>query len=129
MNAAFLAHYAPSLHRLADDPQTAFLLCDFRGVDTLAMEFLKCRAQAVTIFHMGERPRYMPDAYRTRVSQWQLAGGYQSDVARDTAAASACTHFLARDANSNQRRKSGTLQNIEQCLALGKRRVSCVLSE
>lgn len=97
-----------------------FLLCDFRGVDTLMMEFLKTETGSVSVYHVGDRPRYMPDKYKTKVHAWQLKGGYVNDVDRDHAAIDDCTHFLAIDINSSEKRKSGTLGNIERCQLLGK---------
>jgi hypothetical protein len=54
--------------------EVEFILCDFRGVDTMTMEFLKCLTAKVTIYHIGENPRYLPDKYRTKVSLWELLG-------------------------------------------------------
>lgn len=116
----FLARYVPGLERaLACD--AAFLVCDFRGADTLTLEWLKDRTAAVTLLHVGERPRYRPDAWRTRVSEWTMQGGFASDAARDAAAIAACTAFLALDQNSDARRTSGTARIIEACLAAGRR--------
>ncbi|MEZ4430699.1 MAG: hypothetical protein R3A51_23730, partial [Nannocystaceae bacterium] len=75
------------------------------------------------VFHVGERPRYLPDRYRTKVSGWTLVGAFASDEARDAAAIEACTHFLAHDVTSTPARVSGTQRNIERCLALGKQRI------
>jgi hypothetical protein len=47
-----------------------FIVCDFRGVDTMVMEYLKCSTPYVRVCHVGERPRYLPDKYGTMVSQW-----------------------------------------------------------
>ena len=105
------------------EKEVSFILCDFRGTDTLAMEFLKHATQHVTVVHIGERPRYMPDKYRTKVSQWQVVGGFEDDSSRDAYAIEECTHFIATDFNSNEKRKSGTLKNIERCLELGKVRL------
>ncbi|MFN3199458.1 MAG: hypothetical protein ACE366_13725 [Bradymonadia bacterium] len=116
---AFLEHYVTPLGSLSLD-ETHFIVCDFRGVDTLTMEYLKSRTPCVTVFHIGERPRYLPDKYKTRVSQWQVVGGFESDEARDEAAMTACTHFLAIDQNTSAKRQSGTSRNIERCLALAK---------
>lgn len=106
-----------------DVDNTHFIVCDFCGVDTLTMEFLKCVATNMSVYHRGKRPRYLPDNYKTKVGNWTLIGGFDSDSARDAAATLACTHFLAHDFNSNDERRSGTLINIENCLALEKTRV------
>jgi len=115
----FLAHYYQQMIFL-DLELTHFIVCDFRGVDTLVMEYLKCKTDQVNIYHIGSLPRYLPDKYKTKVSNWILCGGYETDEERDNAAIEMCTHFLARDFNSTNERKSGTQRNIEKCLALGK---------
>ncbi len=97
-----------------------FLLCDFRGTDILAIELLKNISPKVTIFHMNTISRYFPDSYKTKASSWKIKGGYLSDLERDTAAINECTHFLAKDFNSDDKRKSGTQKNIKLCLSLGK---------
>ena len=99
---------------------TEFLVCDFRGVDTLTMEYLKTKSSKVSVYHIGEKPRYLPARYRTKVSSWQLFGGYETDHERDMAAICGCTHFLAFDFNVSAQRKSGTATNIEKCLQLNK---------
>jgi hypothetical protein len=118
--AQFQTIYVPAIESLLAEGEAYFMVCDFRGVDTLAMEFLKTQTPHVTVLHVGERARYLPDAFRTEVGQWQIVGGYASDAARDQAAIAQCSHFLAIDYNSDEKRKSGTQKNIERCLALGK---------
>ena len=108
-----------------DNP--CFILCDYKGVDTLTMEFLKCETANVSILHIGTTPRYSPDKYKTKVSLWNFIGSFQSDSERDNAAISLCTHFLAYDFNSNEKRKSGTLTNIETCLKNNKIDISTLL--
>lgn len=122
--SSFLELYAEPLDRLKDDRDVRVIVCDFRGVDTLVMEYLKCSTANVHVYHVGERPRYLPDAFRTLVNQWQLVGGFDGDGARDASAIAACTHFLAYDFNSDAKRKSGTLRNIERCLELRKPRIA-----
>jgi hypothetical protein len=119
----FLRYYHEPLQGLEHDRDINYIVCDFRGVDTLAMEYLKCRTPNVRVFHIGRRPRYLPDRYGTSVSRWELVGGFKEDADRDAAAIAACTHFLAHDFNSSAERKSGTLRNIETCLELGKVRL------
>lgn len=119
----FLKYYHEPLSRLERGSNLHFIVCDFRGVDTLVMEYLKCSTPHVRVCHVGERPRYLPDKFRTMVSRWELIGGFRGDEDRDAFAMAACTHFLAFDFNSNARRKSGTQRNIERCLELGKARL------
>lgn len=116
----FIAYYQTPLEPFVKDPDYRFILCDFRGADTLMMEWLKTETHRVEIYHIGEKPRYMPDKYKTQVSQWKCIGRFENDESRDKAAIEACTHFLAIDFNSNAKRKSGTLKNIEECISLGK---------
>lgn len=112
----FITLYKNPLATLIEDQNPEFLLCDFRGTDTLLMEFLKTATPHVTIYHIGDKPRYTPDSYQTAVSAWKFKGGFTSDKERDHAAIIACTHFLAYDFNSDPNRKSGTQRNIETCL-------------
>ena len=116
----FICCYEAHLRNLVAKPGSHFIVCDFRGVDTLTMELLKSETENVSIYHIGDRPRYIPDRFRTKVSQWEFVGGFKTDLERDSAALENCTHFLAIDFNSDEVRKSGTKRNIEKCLALGK---------
>ena len=100
-----------------------FILCDYRGVDTLMMEFLKTRTSNVTVYHMLAQPRYWPASFLTKAADWKRAGGFETDRERDDAAIEACTHFLAHDINSDSGGKGGTQKNIERCLELGKERL------
>jgi len=118
-----MQHYRQPVMDLLEKTDPHFVLCDFRGADVLTMELLKCVTPQVSVYHMGERPRYTPDPFRTRAGEWQFLGSYTSDKERDTAAINACTHFLAVDFNSDANRKSGTQKSIETCLKLGKIRL------
>jgi len=97
-----------------------FIIGDFSGTDTLMMEFLKDKSENVTILHVGRRPRYFANTFKTKAEKWKIKGGFISDSERDNYAISNCTHFLAFDFNSDERRKSGTTKNIEKCLKLDK---------
>ncbi|MEN2400867.1 hypothetical protein GKZ90_0013865 [Flavobacterium sp. MC2016-06] len=116
----YMEYYQNTINKLLKIENVHFIVCDFKGVDTLTMEMLKCTTNNVTILHIGEKPRYSPDKYKTKVSQWNFIGGFESDLDRDTTAINMCTHFLAFDTNSNEKRKSGTLTNIEICLQKSK---------
>lgn len=116
----FLKHYVPVLDSLDWTQNPGFVLGEFRGTDTLALEYLKTRTAQVTVLHVGERPRYLPDKYKTKVSQWTIKGGFSSDEARDAEAIEACTHFLGIDFNSNEKRISGTRKNIDRLREMGK---------
>jgi hypothetical protein len=116
----FMQHYAQPLGHLTTELDTAFIVCEFRGVDTLVIEFLKTKTENVSVYHIGDRPRYKPDTFKTKAKNWQFVGNFSSDAERDKQAIGACTHFLAIDFNSDSKRKSGTLKNIEKCIELGK---------
>lgn len=118
----FLQHYVHMLQWM-DVDHTHFIVCDFRGVDTLVMEWLKNKSADTTVYHVGKAPRYVPVKHKTKVSMWTLVGGFNSDQERDDAAIEACTHFLAHDINSGDKYTSSTLRNIERCLELGKVRL------
>lgn len=100
-----------------------FLIGDYTGTDTLMMEFLKDKASKVTIVHLNAKPRYFANTFNTKAKNWKRIGGFKSDEARDLYAISECTHFLAVDFNSDNKRKSGTQKNIEKCFSLGKTRI------
>ncbi len=121
--ADFETHYLAPIKKWIQEKEASFIVCDFRGVDTLVMEFLKSETSKVTVLHIGEKPRYLPDKYRTKVSGWNIIGGFEDDRSRDDFALQECTHFIAVDFNSDDRRKSGTLKNIEAGLASGKIRI------
>ncbi len=116
----FIDLYKKPLDQFVNDPLVSFILCEFRGVDTLMHEFLKSETEQVSIYHVGEKPRYKADQFKTKVSSWKFIGGFESDEERDNKAIEDCTHFLAYDFNSDAKRKSGTLKNIEKCISLGK---------
>lgn len=115
----FCLDYCPRIEKILDY-NPSFIVCDFKGVDTLVMEFLKTRTDKVTVCHIGDKPRYLPDKYKTKVSEWHLVAGFINDLNRDTFAIEQCTHFIATDFTSNDKRVSGTSKNITTCLQLGK---------
>ncbi|MFO0647390.1 MAG: hypothetical protein U0326_14215 [Polyangiales bacterium] len=115
----FLTLYAPSM-RAAVSPETSWIVGDFRGVDMLAMEFLKTRSERVTVVHVGERPRYLPDRHGTLADAWTLLGGFADDRSRDEAAIQRCTHYLAVDRWATPARPTGTSSLIARCDELGK---------
>jgi hypothetical protein len=119
----FTKIYIEPIKSIGFGPDIHFTVCDFRGTDTLAIEFLKTETPNVSIFHIGEKSRYLPDKFKTKVDKWTFIGGFTSDKERDIAAIENCTHFLAFDFNSDEIRKSGTLKNIEKCLKLNKIRI------
>ncbi|NIG56722.1 hypothetical protein [Chitinophaga sp. Cy-1792] len=116
----YIKYYQGYISKLLQAGNPHFILGDFRGVDTLTMEMLKCATPNVTLLHMGKFPRYMPDKFRTMADQWEIIGGFQSNYDRDMAAIDLCTHFLAIDFNTDHKRKSGTLINIETCRSKNK---------
>ena len=119
----FQLHYQTVLDGLTYDDDLHFVLGEFRGADILALEYLKTRSANVTLLHMRDRPRYLPDKFRTMVRNWEIVGGFKNDLARDEAATERCTHFLGVDFNSDEKRVSGSQKNINRCLGLGKIRL------
>lgn len=103
-----------------DLSECEFIMGDFCGVDTLMMEYLKDKSEKVSILHIGQKPRYFANTFKTKAGKWEIKGGFVSDLERDNYAISNCTHFLAIDFNSDEKRKSGTTKNIEKCLNLDK---------
>lgn len=115
----FIQLYAPTM-RAAISPETTWILGDHCGVDTLAMEFLKTRSERVTVLHVGERPRYLPDRHDTLARAWTLLGGFADDHARDEAAVDRCTHYLAVDRFATPLRPTGTASLIARCVSRGR---------
>jgi hypothetical protein len=119
----FIKQYESVLNLCLEQENSSFLVGDFRGTDTLTMEVLKHATPNVFVYHIGEKPRYLPDAFKTKVKDWTLMGGFENDEQRDKEAIKKCTHFIAIDFNTDKNRKSGTLKNIELCESLGKIRL------
>lgn len=120
----FLKKYVNPIEQLLEENNNIeFILCEFRGLDILMLEYLKTKSRQVTVLYMGNKPRYKPDEFRTFVKDWNFIGGYTSNLQRDLAAIDMCTHFLAYDINSDSFRTSGTFKNIKKCLSLGKRQI------
>jgi hypothetical protein len=92
------------------------------------MELLKTISPNVTILHIGERPRYFVDTYKTQAKKWIIQGNFKNDEERDLHAINLCSHYLAIDFNSNQKRKSGTLKNIENCISNHKIDINAEIS-
>lgn len=117
----FIERYAQVIDKVLEiDSKTEFVICEFRGTDTLTLEYLKTRTSNVTVLHIGDKPRYKPDIFKTYVSDWNFSGSFASDIERDMAAIRMCTHFLAYDFNSDKNRISGTRKNIDKCISLNK---------
>lgn len=116
----FTTFYVPKLSELSIKKNIHFIICDFRGADTLSLEFLKNKTSNVSIYHIDHSPRYVPDKYKTKVSQWNIISGFTSDFERDNAAIEKCTHFLAKDFNTSKDQISSTQSNIIKCLSKGK---------
>lgn len=98
----------------------SFIVGDFRGTDTLILEYLKTLTSNVEVCHLYDKPRYLPDKFKTYVSKWNTTGGFKTNEERDLYMINKCTHFIAYDQNSDIKRKSGTLKNIESCKRLNK---------
>lgn len=106
----FDALYAPIIDKALENPNSRFVVGDFKGTDTLAQDYLKVKLEPidqlnrVTVFHMFKKPRYLAsDGFKTQ-------GGYIDDTSRDNAMTKASTHdigFLL-----SNRLKSGTAKNI-----------------
>lgn len=120
----FKKNYEEIINLYLNKDDITFSLCDFKGVDTLTMELLKCVTSNVNIYHIADKPRYLPDKFKTKVSGWTVLGGFENDEQRDNEVIKNCTHFIATDFNSDFKRKSGTQKNIELCEKLGKIRLT-----
>lgn len=45
-----------------------FIIGDFSGADTLMMEYLKDKTEKVTILHIGIKPRYKINTFKTKAA-------------------------------------------------------------
>ena len=105
----FIDNYIPQIDHAIKE-KSHFILGDFRGTDTLAMEYLKDKTSYVTIYHCFKKPRYIPDKFDTFVDNWKIIGGFQSDDERDIAMTNNATHDIALIKVG--RENSGTAKNI-----------------
>lgn len=90
----FHQFYIEPLKKL-DLSEYEFIMGDYLGTDTLMMEFLKDKSENVTILHVGAKPRYFVNKFKTKADKWRVIGGFKSDLERDTYAIRNCTYFLA----------------------------------
>ncbi len=116
----FRGLYVLAIDSALERVATSWVVCDFRGVDTLTMEYLKTRTAAVSVFHVGAAPRYLPDRRHTHVDEWTIRGGFADDAARDQAALASATHFLAVDRFSTPKRPTATARLVDRAMAAGR---------
>ena len=119
----WISYYKLGIDTYGFENGQQFILGDFRGVDTLTMEYLKDKTHNVTICHLYNKPRYLPDKFNTYVDEWNIKGGFKSNTERDEYMIRSCTYYLGFDQNSNKKRISGTFKNLQRCSNLGKYRI------
>lgn len=101
----FEKHYIPKIDE-AIKKGDRFIVCDARGADMMAQEYLLMLSQMnVTVYHMFHTPRYA-------VSGFYKFGGFQSDLERDTQATNDSDYDIAWVRPG--RESSGTAKNIER---------------
>lgn len=111
----FKKYYENTINKYINYENVHFHICEFRGIDTMTLELLKTNTENVTVYHIGDNPRYKPDSFKTKVSNWNFYGGFKTDKERDSAMINNCDSFIGIDFNSDGKRKSGTKKNIEFC--------------
>jgi len=79
----WLLHYKSKLDKVLSN-KGFFILGDYKGCDVLCMEYLKNKTSNVTICHMFDKPRYLPDKFNSLVKNWEIIGNFVSDESRDT---------------------------------------------
>jgi hypothetical protein len=101
----FEKHYIPKiLEAIARGDR--FIVCDARGTDRMAQEYLNMVGQLdVTVYHMLDTPRNHVAVYKT-------VGGFQQDHLRDRAATENSDYDIAWVKPG--REASGTARNIER---------------
>lgn len=99
----FKEHYVPQLNA-ALSKGDSFILCDAKGADAKAHDYLTGKTKQVTVFHMLKEPRYQ--------TVFPTKGGFTSDKERDCHATQHSTHDIAWVRKG--REKSGTAKNIKR---------------
>jgi hypothetical protein len=104
----FAEHYSAPIN-IAILQDCDFVVCDARGVDTMAQGYLARvigeGSPRVTVYHMMDKPR-------NNVGKFKTQGGYKNDTERDSACtyASDCDIAWVRPG----REESGTAKNIQR---------------
>lgn len=84
----FAEHYEPKIQEAAKRGDS-FIVCDARGVDTMAQKYLdEIGVEDVTAYHMFDKPRNNTYHFPTK-------GGYKSDDERDAACTYASDYDIA----------------------------------
>lgn len=107
----WLNQYKPSIDQALAE-EASFIIGDFRGTDTLSMEYLKDKTASVTITHCFSNPRYKADTGGLLSNEWKYVGGFANDTERDT--------FMTENSDADiawirlGREKSGTAKNLKR---------------
>lgn len=107
----WLEYYKPLIDKALKE-NACFIIGDFRGADTLSMEYLKDKTALVTITHCFENPRYKVDVSGLLSNEWKYVGGFMNDTERDA--------FMTENSDTDiawiraGREKSGTAKNIKR---------------
>lgn len=107
----WLEHYKPLIDQALQE-EACFIIGDFRGVDTLSMEYLKDKTTSVTITHCFSSARYKVDIADLLSNGWQYVGGFANDIERDA--------YMTENSDIDiawirvGREKSGTAKNIKR---------------
>ena len=107
----WLVFYKPLIDK-ALESESNFILGEFRGTDTLTMEYLKNKTTKVTVTHCFENPRYKVDTIGLASKKWIYIGNFQNDLERDT--------FMTENSDEDiawvreGRERSGTAKNINR---------------
>lgn len=100
----FDLHYKPQIE-LAHSRGYSFVVGDARGADTMAQKLLAHLGAKVIVFHMFSKPRNL-------LGNFELRGGFNSDIARDEAMTLNSDYEIAWVRPG--REKSGTQKNINR---------------
>jgi len=107
----FNKHYIPLINiALANNDR--FIIGDYKGCDTLAMEYLKDKTSNVTICHMKEQPRYKVSEIDLKSKDWTYVSGFTSDEARDRYMSEHSDFDIAWERDDTK--PSGTKNNISR---------------
>lgn len=116
----FEKHYISILKKFDPNFEHKYIVSDFRGTDTLAMEWLKTKTKNVTICCKGLAPRYMPDTFKTYVKNWKVVNCLKNNRGCDEYMLTNCNYLLGYDQNTDSNRISGTMHNLMRAKRMKK---------
>jgi hypothetical protein len=73
----FLSYYKPKIDYHIKQ-NSHFRVGDFRGCDTITLEYLKDKTSNVTVYHQSDKPKINIDTYNLLSKNWKYSGNYKT---------------------------------------------------